>query len=169
MDTTGGPGGAWVPVWVCAVLADPDGRVCAMRRHQPDGVLHLLSGALATLGEHPVDAVRRELVEELGLGLAVAKDVGLVLRFEQQQETRRPGRAVPPLRLCRPPAAAARCRCRAGRAGRLRTTRKCCGWLRPIWRASTSTRISAGTRPPPPVRSSGRPPPRAPGRCCWRR
>ncbi|GAA2120312.1 hypothetical protein GCM10009759_69070 [Kitasatospora saccharophila] len=86
-----------VPVRVCAVLVDPGGRVCVIRRHRPGGAQHSLPGGLAASGERPVDALRRELAEELGLDLAAAgaedvEEFGLVLRFEQHQATIRPGR-----------------------------------------------------------------------------
>ncbi|GLW73656.1 hypothetical protein Kpho02_59550 [Kitasatospora phosalacinea] len=79
-----------VPVRACAVLVAPDGRICVIRRHRPRGVQHSLPGGLVGFGEQPTDALRREIREELGLDLAV-EDVDLVLRFEQHQETRRPG------------------------------------------------------------------------------
>ncbi|MFD7734148.1 NUDIX hydrolase [Kitasatospora phosalacinea] len=79
-----------VPVRVCALMVDPGGRVCVIRRHRPSGVQHSLPGGLLAVGEQPADALRRELYEELGLNLATA-DVVLVLRFEQHQATTRPG------------------------------------------------------------------------------
>ncbi|MFF2820459.1 NUDIX domain-containing protein [Kitasatospora cineracea] len=101
MDTPGNGGPddtpVLVPVRVCAVLTDPDSRVCVIRRHRPGGAQHSLPGSLAAPGEQPVDALRRELAEELGLGLVAAgaedvEEFGLVLRFEQHQATTRPGR-----------------------------------------------------------------------------
>ncbi|MFI1524776.1 NUDIX hydrolase [Kitasatospora cineracea] len=101
MDTPGNGGlddtPVLVPVRVCAVLTDPDGRACVIRRHRPGGAQHSLPGGLAAPGERPVDALRRELAEEFGLDLAAAgaqdvEEFGLVLRFEQHQATTRPGR-----------------------------------------------------------------------------
>ncbi|MFD7734556.1 NUDIX hydrolase [Kitasatospora phosalacinea] len=80
-----------VPVRVCAVLVDPDGRICVIRRHRPGGVQHSLPGGLLADGEQPTGALHRELREELGLDLAAA-DVDPAPRFEQHQATTRPGR-----------------------------------------------------------------------------
>ncbi|MGW4806437.1 NUDIX hydrolase [Kitasatospora sp. NPDC004272] len=77
-----------VPVRVCAVLVDPGGKVCVIRRHRPGGAQHTLPGGLVAEGEQLAAALRRELREELGLAV---DDVGLMPRFEQHQETRRPG------------------------------------------------------------------------------
>ncbi|MER6401902.1 NUDIX hydrolase [Kitasatospora sp. NPDC001603] len=67
----------------------PDGRVCVIRRHRPGGVQHSLPGGLPAVGEQPVDALRREIREELGLDLAAA-DIDPLPRFEQHQATTRP-------------------------------------------------------------------------------
>ncbi|GLW73649.1 hypothetical protein Kpho02_59480 [Kitasatospora phosalacinea] len=77
-----------VPVRVCAALVDPGGRVCVIHRHRPGGVQHTLPGGLVAEGEQLAAALRRELRKELGLAV---DDVSLVPRFEQHQETRRPG------------------------------------------------------------------------------
>ncbi|MGW4805828.1 NUDIX hydrolase [Kitasatospora sp. NPDC004272] len=81
--------GDTVPVRVCALLVDPGGRVCVIRRHRLGGVQHSLPGGLLAGGEQPADALRREIREELGLDLAAA-DVDPVPRFEQYQATTRP-------------------------------------------------------------------------------
>ncbi|MFI1524652.1 NUDIX hydrolase [Kitasatospora cineracea] len=67
----GGPDGVPVsvpvPVRVCAVLTDPNGRACVIRRRRPGKAQDSLPGGLSTSGEQPVVALRRELREELGL------------------------------------------------------------------------------------------------------
>ncbi|MEV0538029.1 NUDIX domain-containing protein [Kitasatospora sp. NPDC050463] len=86
-STAAGP----VRVRVCAVLVH-DGRLCLIRRQRSAGLQHSLPGGLAEDedGEDPIDALRRELLEELGLDLAVLP-APPVLRFVQDQETERPG------------------------------------------------------------------------------
>ncbi|WP_369185861.1 NUDIX domain-containing protein [Streptomyces sp. Y1] len=54
----------------------------------------LAAGSVAETGEDPVDALHRELPEELGLDLAVLPNAP-VLRFVQDQETERPGERAP--------------------------------------------------------------------------
>ncbi|MFJ2864078.1 NUDIX domain-containing protein [Kitasatospora sp. NPDC087314] len=78
-------------VRVCAVLVH-DGRLCLIRRQRSAGLQHSLPGGLVEDedGEDPIDALRRELIEELGLDLAVLP-APPVLRFVQDQETERPG------------------------------------------------------------------------------
>ncbi|MGW2542536.1 NUDIX domain-containing protein [Kitasatospora sp. NPDC001574] len=80
-----------MPVRVCAVLFH-DGCLALIRRDRPDGVQHTLPGGLVENGEDPLAALRRELLEELGLDLDVLP-VPPVLRFAQEQETERPGEA----------------------------------------------------------------------------
>ncbi|MFE9427750.1 NUDIX domain-containing protein [Kitasatospora sp. NPDC006697] len=84
-----------IPVRVCAVLVH-DGRVCLIRRQRSAGPQHSLPGGVVEDqdGEEPADALRRELLEELGLDLAVLP-APPVLRFVQGQETDRPGESVP--------------------------------------------------------------------------
>ncbi|WP_159400644.1 NUDIX domain-containing protein [Streptomyces sp. XY431] len=67
-----------------------DGRLALIRRDRPDGVQHSLPGGLVEEDEDPDAALRRELLEELGLDLADLPEPP-VLRFVQEQETRRPG------------------------------------------------------------------------------
>ncbi|MER5642151.1 NUDIX domain-containing protein [Kitasatospora sp. NPDC002227] len=78
---------------MCAVLVH-DGRLCLIRRHRDAGLQHSLPGGLVEDGEEPEAALRRELIEELGLDLAVLP-VPPVLRFVQDQETERPGETEP--------------------------------------------------------------------------
>ncbi|WP_282204269.1 NUDIX domain-containing protein [Kitasatospora fiedleri] len=80
---------------VCAVLVH-DGRVCLIRRQRSAGDQHSLPGGVVEEedGKDRVDALRRELLEELGLDLAVLP-APPVLRFVQDQETERPGEAEP--------------------------------------------------------------------------
>lgn len=84
-----------VRVRVCAVLVH-DGEVCLIRRQREAGLQHSLPGGLVEDedGEEPETALRRELLEELGLDLAVLPNPS-VLRFVQDQETERPGEAEP--------------------------------------------------------------------------
>ncbi|WP_232246297.1 NUDIX domain-containing protein [Kitasatospora mediocidica] len=83
------------PVRVCAVLVH-DGRLALIRRQRKAGPQHSLPGGLVEDegGEDPTDALRRELIEELGLDLAVLP-APPVLRFVQDQETERPGETTP--------------------------------------------------------------------------
>ncbi|MFI9163466.1 NUDIX domain-containing protein [Kitasatospora aureofaciens] len=83
---------ASIPVRVCAVLVH-DGRLCLIRRQREAGLQHSLPGGLVD-GEEPEAALRRELLEELGLDLA-ALPAPPVLRFVQDQETERPGETEP--------------------------------------------------------------------------
>ncbi len=55
---------------VCAVLIH-DGRLCLIRRQREAGFQQSLPGGLVEDGEEPETALRRELLEELGLDLAV--------------------------------------------------------------------------------------------------
>ncbi|MFI9366765.1 NUDIX domain-containing protein [Kitasatospora sp. NPDC053057] len=68
-----------IPERVCAVLVH-DGRLCLIRRQREAGLQHSLPAGVVEDGEDPVDALRRELHEELGLDLAVLP-VPPVLRF----------------------------------------------------------------------------------------
>ncbi|MFE7193954.1 NUDIX domain-containing protein [Kitasatospora sp. NPDC057595] len=79
-------------VRVCAVLLH-DGRLALIRRERPDGVQHTLPGGLVEEGEDPATALRRELLEELGLDFAGLPEPP-ALRFVQEQETERPGESV---------------------------------------------------------------------------
>lgn len=74
---------------VCAVLLH-DGRLALIRRQPSAGVQHSLPGGLVEDGEDPATALRRELLEELGLDLGALPEPP-VLRFVQEQETQRPG------------------------------------------------------------------------------
>ncbi|MFJ9612051.1 NUDIX domain-containing protein [Kitasatospora sp. NPDC101176] len=84
-----------VRVRVCAVLVH-DGRVCLIHRQRAAGLQHSLPGGVVENedGEEPAEALRRELLEELGLDLAVLP-APPVLRFVQDQETERPGEVEP--------------------------------------------------------------------------
>ncbi|MGW4808013.1 NUDIX domain-containing protein [Kitasatospora sp. NPDC004272] len=82
-----------VRVRVCAVLVH-DGRLALIRRHRLAGEQHSLPGGVVEDGEEPADALRRELIEELGLDLAVLP-APPQLRFVQDQETERPGESTP--------------------------------------------------------------------------
>ncbi|MER6401186.1 NUDIX hydrolase [Kitasatospora sp. NPDC001603] len=84
-----------VRVRVCAVLLHDD-QVCLIRRQRQAGLQHSLPGGLLEHedGEDPLGALRRELIEELGLDLAVLPEVP-VLCFVQDQETERPGETTP--------------------------------------------------------------------------
>ncbi|MBP0453918.1 NUDIX domain-containing protein [Kitasatospora sp. RG8] len=82
-----------VRVRVCAVLVH-DGRVCLIRRQRPAGVQLTFPGGVLEDGEDPTAALRRELLEELGLDLAVLPDPP-VLRFVQDQSTLRAGEVEP--------------------------------------------------------------------------
>ncbi|MFI6850026.1 NUDIX domain-containing protein [Kitasatospora sp. NBC_00085] len=74
---------------VCAILFH-GGRLALIRRDRPDGVQHTLPGGRVEVGEEPETALRRELLEELGLD-PDALPAQPVLRFVQEQETQRPG------------------------------------------------------------------------------
>ncbi|MFI8085880.1 NUDIX domain-containing protein [Kitasatospora sp. NPDC086009] len=82
-----------VRVRVCALLAH-DGEVCLIRRQREAGLQHSLPGGLAEDGEEPLGGLRRELIEELGLDLAMLP-APPVLRFVQDQDTERPGEVEP--------------------------------------------------------------------------
>ncbi|MGW4652311.1 NUDIX domain-containing protein [Kitasatospora sp. NPDC004289] len=79
------------PTRVCAALLY-DHRLALIRRERPDGLQHSLPGGLLEAGEDPATALRRELLEELGLDLDDLPE-SPVLRFVQEQETERPGEA----------------------------------------------------------------------------
>ncbi|MEV7356872.1 NUDIX hydrolase [Kitasatospora sp. NPDC091276] len=101
--TTGSSQDTKARVRVCAALGD-NGRVCLIRRQRPAGLQLSLPGGRVENGEDPTDALRRELLEEPGLDLAVLP-ASPVLRFVQDQETERPGETTPPAPgLHRPPA-----------------------------------------------------------------
>jgi ADP-ribose pyrophosphatase YjhB (NUDIX family) len=85
-----------VRVRVCAVLVH-DGQVCLIRRRRETGLQHSLPGGLVEDGEDPPGALRRELLEELGLDLA-ALPAPPEPRSVQDQETPRPGESAPFLR-----------------------------------------------------------------------
>ncbi|WP_441248287.1 NUDIX hydrolase [Kitasatospora sp. McL0602] len=91
--TTSGAGSAPVRVRVCAVLLH-DGQVCLIRRQRPAGPQLSLPGGLVDDGEDPPTALRRELLEELGLD-PDALPAPPLLRFVQDQETLRPGESAP--------------------------------------------------------------------------
>ena len=74
---------------VCAALLHDD-RLALIRRNRPDGVQHSLPGGLVEPGEDPATALRRELLEELGLDLDDLPTRPR-LRFAQDQATARPG------------------------------------------------------------------------------
>ncbi|MFI8085350.1 NUDIX domain-containing protein [Kitasatospora sp. NPDC086009] len=74
---------------VCAALLHDD-RLALIRRDRPDGVQHSLPGGLVAPGEDPATALRRELLEELGLDLDDLPTPPR-LRFAQDQATARPG------------------------------------------------------------------------------
>ncbi|MFF3597975.1 NUDIX domain-containing protein [Kitasatospora indigofera] len=74
---------------VCAALLY-DGHVALIRRERPAGVQYSLPGGLVEAGEDPLAALRRELLEELGLDLDGLPVVPR-LRFTQDQATPRPG------------------------------------------------------------------------------
>jgi ADP-ribose pyrophosphatase YjhB (NUDIX family) len=78
-----------VRVRVCVVLVH-HGQVCLIRRQRPAGLQHSLPGGVVEVGEDPSAALRRELIEELGLDLAMLP-APPQLRFVQDQETERPG------------------------------------------------------------------------------
>ncbi|WP_327072116.1 NUDIX hydrolase [Kitasatospora purpeofusca] len=80
------------PTRMCAILLN-DHHLALIRRERPDGVQHSLPGGLLQLGEDPYAALRRELLEELGLD-PDDLPVPPVLRFIQEQETQRPGEAA---------------------------------------------------------------------------
>ncbi|WP_051965522.1 NUDIX domain-containing protein [Kitasatospora mediocidica] len=93
--TSSGTASGPVRVRVCAVLLH-DALVCLIRRQRPAGVQLSFPGGVGEDedDEDPIDALRRELLEELGLDLA-ALPVPPVLRFVQDQETERPGEVEP--------------------------------------------------------------------------
>ncbi|MFJ5122991.1 NUDIX domain-containing protein [Kitasatospora sp. NPDC088548] len=93
--TSSGTASGPVRVRVCAVLLH-DGLVCLIRRQRPAGAQLSFPGGVVEDedGEDPIDALHRELREELGLDLA-ALPAPPVLRFVQDQETERPGETTP--------------------------------------------------------------------------
>ena len=58
---------------VCAVITDESGRVLACRRpdHKPPGGKWEFPGGKVDPGEPPQDALRREILEELGVTISV--------------------------------------------------------------------------------------------------
>ncbi|MFF7638597.1 NUDIX domain-containing protein [Kitasatospora sp. NPDC008050] len=91
--TSSGTGSGPVRVRVCAVLVH-DGRVCLIRRQRPAGPQHSFPGGLVEDGEDPIDALRRELLEELDLDLAMLL-APPVLRYVQDQQSERLGEDEP--------------------------------------------------------------------------
>ncbi|MFI5534115.1 NUDIX domain-containing protein [Kitasatospora sp. NPDC051853] len=81
------------PIRVCAILLH-DHRLALIRCERPDGVQHSLPGGLLQSGEAPATALHREVLEELGLDLGGLPEPP-VLRFVQEQQSRRPGEATP--------------------------------------------------------------------------
>jgi ADP-ribose pyrophosphatase YjhB (NUDIX family) len=62
---------------VSALVVDGDDRVLLARRaHDPDAGLWDLLGGFLEEGEHPLDALRRELLEETGLEVEPAEFLG---------------------------------------------------------------------------------------------
>ena len=62
----------------CALVADDEGRLLLVRRaHDPDRGKWDLPGGFLEEGEHPLDALRRELYEETGLEVEPLDFVGV--------------------------------------------------------------------------------------------
>ncbi|WP_255369524.1 NUDIX domain-containing protein [Kitasatospora sp. MBT63] len=72
------------------------GEVCLIRRQWEAGLQHSLPGGLIEEGDVPAAALRRELLEELGLDLDAARAAGASLRPGPGERASGRERAVPP-------------------------------------------------------------------------
>jgi ADP-ribose pyrophosphatase YjhB (NUDIX family) len=65
---------------VSALVVDDDGRILLARRaHEPDAGLWDVPGGFLDEGEHPLDGLRRELVEETGLAAEPGAFLGVFM------------------------------------------------------------------------------------------
>jgi 8-oxo-dGTP diphosphatase len=77
------------------VVNDGEGRVLLSRRaHEPSAGKWDLPGGFLEEGEHPLDALRRELREEAGIGLADERLLGIWMDSYEYE-----GRVVPTLNI----------------------------------------------------------------------